>query len=208
MECSDVNWPRNWARWDTDTRHVYATAPFEAWDNAWFNAACAYWPVHGPAQPLRIKGAGLPGILMIQGTLDAATPYQGAQVAHRLLPSARMVVVKGGGNHGQSLSQPPNTCVNNYLNAYLGPVRSHSTLAWSTRHARRWLPISKRIGLACQATGRRDRNPAAGCPSGADTLDECCAPRRGGLRHCACSMIATVMRSSHCATVTRWSTCS
>ena len=120
VECSDVNWPRNWARWDTDTRHVYATAPFEAWDNAWFNAACAFWPVHGPAQPLHIKGAGLPGILMIQGTLDAATPYRGAQVAHRLLPSARMVVVKGGGNHGQSLSQPPNICVNNYLNAYLG----------------------------------------------------------------------------------------
>jgi pimeloyl-ACP methyl ester carboxylesterase len=119
VECSDVNWPRNWAKWDADTRHVYATAPFEAWDNAWFNAACAFWPVHGPARPLQVKGAGLPGILMIQGTLDAATPYQGAQVAHRLLPSSRMVVVEGGGNHGQSLSQPPNTCVNNYLNAYL-----------------------------------------------------------------------------------------
>ena len=120
VECSDVNWPRNWAKWNADTRRVYATAPFEAWDNAWFNAACAFWPVHGPAQPLQIKGAGLPGILMIQGTLDAATPYAGAQVAHKLLPSARMVVVKGGGNHGQSLAQPPNTCVNTYLNDYLG----------------------------------------------------------------------------------------
>jgi pimeloyl-ACP methyl ester carboxylesterase len=119
VECADVAWPRNWAKWDSDTRRVYRTAPFQAWDNAWFNAACAFWPVHGPAQPLQIKGAGLPGILMIQGTLDAATPYAGAQVAHRLLPSARMVVVEGGGNHGQSLSQPPNLCVNRYLNAYL-----------------------------------------------------------------------------------------
>jgi pimeloyl-ACP methyl ester carboxylesterase len=119
VECSDVNWPRNWAKWDADTRRVYRTAPFEAWDNAWFNAACAFWPVHGPAQPLAIKGAGLPPILMIQGSLDAATPYQGAQVAHKLLPSARMVVVTGGGNHGQSLSQPPSLCVNNYLNNYL-----------------------------------------------------------------------------------------
>jgi pimeloyl-ACP methyl ester carboxylesterase len=119
VECSDVNWPRSWARWNSATRRVYAKAPFEAWDNAWFNAACAFWPVHGPAHPLQIRGAGLPGILMIQGTLDAATPYAGAQVAHSLLPSARMVVVEGGGNHGQSLSQPPNTCVNNYLNAYL-----------------------------------------------------------------------------------------
>jgi len=119
VECSDVNWPRNWAKWDADTRRVYRTAPFEAWDNAWFNAACAFWPVHGPASPLAIKGAGLPPILMIQGTLDAATPYRGAQVAHTLLPSARMVIVQGGGNHGQSLAQPPNLCVNNYLNAYL-----------------------------------------------------------------------------------------
>src|SRR5579875_2666755 len=119
VECSDVNWPRNWARWNSDTRRVYATAPFEAWDNAWFNAACAFWPVRGPARPLRIRGAHLPPILMLQGTLDAATPYAGAQVAHRLLPSARMVVVEGGGNHGQSLAYPPNACVNGYLNRYL-----------------------------------------------------------------------------------------
>ena len=119
VQCSDVNWPRNWAKWDADTRRVYRTAPFEAWDNAWFNAACAFWPVRGPAQPLQIRGAGLPGILMLQGTLDAATPYAGALVARRLLPTARMVVVLRGGNHGQSLAQPPNTCVDGYLNRYL-----------------------------------------------------------------------------------------
>jgi pimeloyl-ACP methyl ester carboxylesterase len=120
VECSDVSWPRSWARWNRDTRRVYRTAPYQAWDNTWFNAACAFWPVHGPAHPLRIKGSGLPGILMIQGTLDPATPYPGAMQAHRLLPSSRMVVVTNGGNHGQSLSYPPNTCVNGYLNRYLG----------------------------------------------------------------------------------------
>ena len=73
----------------------------------------------GGPHPLQIKGAGLPGILMLQGTLDAATPYAGAQAAHRLLPSARMVVVEGGGNHGQSLAEPPNTCVYGDLNRYL-----------------------------------------------------------------------------------------
>jgi len=119
VECSDVNWPRNWAKWDADARGVYRAAPVLAWYNTWFNAACAFWPVHGPARPLAVRGAGLPPILMIQGSLDAATPYQGAQAAHKLLPSARMVVVEGGGNHGQSLSQPANLCVNNYLNAYL-----------------------------------------------------------------------------------------
>ena len=119
VECSDVNWPRSWAYWTSDTELVNRTAPFEAWPNAWFNAACAFWPVRGPAKPLQIRGAGLPGILMLQGTLDAATPYAGAQDAHKLLPSARMVVVTGSGNHGQSLADPPDSCVQNYLNAYL-----------------------------------------------------------------------------------------
>jgi pimeloyl-ACP methyl ester carboxylesterase len=119
VQCSDVSWPRSWAYWTADTEMVYQKAPFQAWDNAWFNASCAFWPVPGPAKPLQIKGAGLPGILMLQGTADPATPYAGAQDAHKLLPSARMVVVEGGGNHGQSLEQPSNSCVQGYLNAYL-----------------------------------------------------------------------------------------
>jgi pimeloyl-ACP methyl ester carboxylesterase len=120
VQCSDVNWPRNWAKWQSDTETVYKTAPFQAWDNAWFNAACAFWPVKGPSQPFHVEDKNLPGILMLQGTLDPATPYAGAQNAHKALqPAARMVVVQGGGNHGQSLEQPPDTCVQNYLNAYL-----------------------------------------------------------------------------------------
>jgi pimeloyl-ACP methyl ester carboxylesterase len=119
VECADVNWPRSWAKWQADTVRVYQTAPFEAWDNAWFNAACAFWPVSGPAKPFQVNGAKLPPVLMLQGTLDAATPYAGAQDAHKLLPTARMVVVQGGGNHGQSLETPSDTCVQNYLNSYL-----------------------------------------------------------------------------------------
>ena len=134
VQCSDVNWPRNWSKWQSDTERVYQAAPFEAWDNAWFNAACAFWPVQGPATPMRIKGAGLPPILMLQGTLDPATPYAGAQDAHKLLPSARMVVVEGGGNHGQSLESPSNTCVENYLNSYLatGALPEHPGLVNAT----------------------------------------------------------------------------
>jgi pimeloyl-ACP methyl ester carboxylesterase len=119
VECADVNWPRNWAKWQSDNVRAYQTAPFETWDNAWFNAACAFWPVTGPAKPFQVNGAQLPPVLMLQGTLDAATPYAGAQNAHKLLPTARMVVVEGGGNHGQSLESPPDTCVQNYLNSYL-----------------------------------------------------------------------------------------
>jgi pimeloyl-ACP methyl ester carboxylesterase len=120
VECSDVNWPRAWATWNADMQKANKTAPFETWANTWFNAACAFWPVKGPAQPPRVDGSRLPPILMLQGTLDAATPYPGALAARRRLPTARMVVVEGGGNHGQSLSSPPNQCVMGYLNRYLG----------------------------------------------------------------------------------------
>jgi pimeloyl-ACP methyl ester carboxylesterase len=120
VECADVSWPASFSYWTSDTEMISRTAPFYAWGNAWFNAACAFWPVKGPAKPLAIHGAGLAGILMLQGTLDPATPYAGAQNAHKLLPSARMVVVEGGGNHGQSFEQPPDDCVQGYVNAYLG----------------------------------------------------------------------------------------
>jgi pimeloyl-ACP methyl ester carboxylesterase len=119
VECADTSWPTSFSFWTSDTEKVYKSAPFYAWGNAWFNAACAFWPVQGASEPLQITGTGLPGILMLQGTLDPATPYAGAQDAHRLLPSARMVVVEGGGNHGQSFAQPPNNCVQGYLNNYL-----------------------------------------------------------------------------------------
>jgi len=119
VECADVSWPRNWSKWQADTLRVYKTAPFQAWDNAWFNAACAFWPVTGPAKPFQVNGSKLPPVLMLQGTLDAATPYPGAQQAHKLMPTARMVVVQGGGNHGQSLETPPDSCVQVYLNRYL-----------------------------------------------------------------------------------------
>ena len=137
VECDDVGWPRSWAFWNSDTRMVYAKAPFEAWGNAWFNAACAFWPVRGPAKPEKIGAAGLPPILLLQGTLDAATPYAGALVVRRLLPTSRLVVTEGSGNHGQSLSFPPNQCVNGYLNRYLadGSLPAHPGLVNATCQA-------------------------------------------------------------------------
>jgi pimeloyl-ACP methyl ester carboxylesterase len=119
IQCNDAAWPRNWAQWQSDATTIYRTAPFQAWDNTWYNAACAFWPRQAPAKPFQVNGAKLPPILMLQGTLDAATPYAGAQNAHKLLPTARMVVTIGGGTHGQSLEFPPNNCINGYFDNYL-----------------------------------------------------------------------------------------
>lgn len=114
--CSDTPWPREWSTWRRDTLASHRVAPFISWSNTWGNAPCAFWPVE-EREPLQISGEGLPPILMVQATYDAATPYVGAAEAHRLFPSSRLILEKNGGDHGVSLSG--NKCVDRYVAAYL-----------------------------------------------------------------------------------------
>lgn len=117
VQCRDASWPRDWNRWRTQTREVYAKAPFMAWNNAWYNAPCAYWPVEA-RRPERINTTGqVPPALLFQATDDAATPYQGAVTVHRRLERSSLVVESGGGNHGITLSG--NACLDRHLAAYL-----------------------------------------------------------------------------------------
>lgn len=117
VESRDAKWPRNWAKWHNDTVRVHKKAPFMAWNNAWYNAPAAFWPVSGQ-HPIRVHGNahGKP-YLFFQATNDAATPYQGGLDMARRFPNAHLVVEKGGHNHGISMSG--NTCLDGYLNKYL-----------------------------------------------------------------------------------------
>ena len=115
--CTDNAWPRHWATWRHDAIRLHRTAPFTTWSNTWFNAPCLYWPAKAD-RPVRISGRGLPPVLITQATKDAATPYQGAAEMHRLLPTSRLVVEQGGGNHGVTLVG--NSCLDQHLATYLG----------------------------------------------------------------------------------------
>ncbi|MFC0865243.1 alpha/beta hydrolase [Sphaerimonospora cavernae] len=115
VECSDARWPRDWTTWHTDWSRSYRTAPFLSWGNAWFNAQCAFWPVHGREQ--RIDGRSVKDALFFQDTKDAATPYQGGLEMHKLFPTSRLVVMDGGGNHG--LTGRGDACVDDIWKAYL-----------------------------------------------------------------------------------------
>ena len=99
VQCSDVNWPRNWSFWTSDTERVYAKAPFQAWDNAWFNAACAFWPVKGPAKPLQIKGTGLAGHLDAAGHAGPGHPVRGR-------PGRAQAAAVGADGRGPGRRQP------------------------------------------------------------------------------------------------------
>ncbi|MFD3627215.1 alpha/beta hydrolase [Streptomyces sp. NPDC058726] len=117
VECRDAPWPRDWAQWRKDNWEMYERAPFMAWNNAWYNAPCAFWPTES-LRPERVNGNNdLPPALLFQATDDAATPYHGGATVHRLLAGSALVVESGSGNHGITLSG--NACLDRHLAAYL-----------------------------------------------------------------------------------------
>lgn len=99
VECADAVWPTQPTQWELDAAALQRRAPLSAWFNTWSVAPCAFW--HAPHnQPLSITGAGLPPVLMFDSVHDMATPYQGALVLHRDLPSSVLVTEQHAGEHG------------------------------------------------------------------------------------------------------------
>ncbi|MFE9462279.1 alpha/beta hydrolase [Streptomyces virginiae] len=116
VQCRDSAWPRDWNEWRADMWRTHAKAPFMTWNNAWYNAPCAFWPT----EPLRapdVTNADLPPALLLQATDDAATPFDGAVSMREKLSGSALVVEEGGGNHGIALSG--NKCLDEKVSAYL-----------------------------------------------------------------------------------------
>jgi pimeloyl-ACP methyl ester carboxylesterase len=116
VECTDAVWPGEWTTWAADSRRVNGKAPFETWGNTWFNAPCRTWPAKA-GTPVDVTGAKVGAILMIDETLDAATPYSGSLVVRNLFPKARLLAEPGGTTHADSLNG--NACVDDAVAAYL-----------------------------------------------------------------------------------------
>ncbi|MFF7177883.1 alpha/beta fold hydrolase [Streptomyces sp. NPDC008121] len=120
VQCRDAAWPRDWSVWRKDNWDVHAKAPFSTWNNAWYNAPCAFWPVESLTPP-DVTNEAVPPVLVLQASDDAATPYEGAVALHRMVRGSSLVVEEGGGNHGVSLAG--NDCVDGHLEAYLATGR-------------------------------------------------------------------------------------
>ncbi|MGA4845683.1 alpha/beta hydrolase [Streptomyces sp. G5(2025)] len=116
VQCRDAQWPRAWRTWRRDHARVHAKAPFATWNNAWYNAPCAFWPTRRLSPP-DVSNSALGPVLLFQATDDPATPYEGAVTLHRTLDDSRLVVERGGGNHGVTLRG--NACLDRHLAAYL-----------------------------------------------------------------------------------------
>ncbi|MGW5847317.1 alpha/beta fold hydrolase [Streptomyces sp. NPDC055254] len=121
VQCRDSAWPRDWNAWRADMWRTHAKAPFMTWNNAWYNAPCAFWGV----EPLRapdVTNAALPPALLLQATEDAATPFEGAVSMRDKLAGSALVVEEGGGNHGVALSG--NKCLDEKVALYLRTGRA------------------------------------------------------------------------------------
>lgn len=117
VECTDAKWPTSWQKWDRDNTRMHARAPFMTWSNAWMNLPCATWPAKQQT-PVEVgTGKGLPGVLIVQSTRDAATPYGGAVELHKRLKGSRLITEKDAGSHG--VTGLVNPCVNDRVDTYL-----------------------------------------------------------------------------------------
>ncbi|MFD0691318.1 alpha/beta hydrolase [Actinomadura fibrosa] len=117
VQAADAKWPRNWSKWHNDAVKLYKQGyRFNTWSNVWFNAPIAFWPFQGgPA--LKLGAKGLPGILLVQSTQDAATPVAGGLEMHKTFPSSRLVEELGGKTHANTLNG--NACLDDKVAAYL-----------------------------------------------------------------------------------------
>jgi pimeloyl-ACP methyl ester carboxylesterase len=126
VQCTDAPWPKSVAKNLADTRRVARTAPYLTWQNMWFNAPCLTWPAPAHA-PLKIDGSKVADALLIDQTLDAATPYEGSLEVRALFPRAALLALPGGTTHADSLSGAGNECEDGTIARYLAhgdlPVR-------------------------------------------------------------------------------------
>ncbi|SFE50426.1 alpha/beta hydrolase fold [Actinacidiphila alni] len=117
VECTDAKWPTDWRIWDRDNTALHAKYPFLTWENAWLNLPCATWGVP-QRHPVDVRShRGLPDVLIVQSTRDAATPYTGALELHRRLAGSRLITEQGAGSHG--VTNLVNPCINSRVDDYL-----------------------------------------------------------------------------------------
>jgi hypothetical protein len=127
VQCSDAHWPRSWSTWRKDSDAYAKKYPFLTWNNAWYNAPCLYWKGRSHT-PITIRGDSTKSVLLIDETLDSATPYDGSLEVRRLYPHASLIAEPGGTTHADSLSG--DACVDDKIAAYLKTGARPARKSW------------------------------------------------------------------------------
>lgn len=121
VECSDQRRPPL-SQQLSDAWRVHRTAPFQAWSITWYNMPCLTWPAPSRGK-VTVNGSALntlgTKILLINETLDAATPFSGALRVRDIFQGASLIEGVNGTTHAGSLFGV--ACVDNRIAAYLDP---------------------------------------------------------------------------------------
>lgn len=147
VQCSDVQWPTDWAKWRSDNDKLYNGGyKFETWGNAWYNAPCLTWPAQA-GTPVNVGHAdGIPPVLLFQATNDAATPFPGGVEMNQRLKGSRLVIEDGGRTHG--VVERGNACIDDKFAAFL----TDGTLPANESHcARLPEPVPPSSGVTAKA---------------------------------------------------------
>jgi pimeloyl-ACP methyl ester carboxylesterase len=150
VECTDAAWPTSWTTWQQDNTATAEQAPFFTWGNAWFNAPCFYWGAP-PGVPTDVNG-GSTKVLLIDETLDAATPFSGSLEVRSRFPESSLIAEPGGTTHAGSLYG--NACVDDKIAAFLATGALPPRLAGDGPDA-----ICKPFPRPVPESGRTSRRP-------------------------------------------------
>ena len=156
VQCTDAKWPKSWSTWKADNTRINAKAPFLTWGNAWFNAPCLYWQAGG-RQPVDVTGVGVQSALLIDETLDAATPFEGSLTVRKLFPHSSLIAEPGGATHADSLFG--DNCVDNLIATYLATGKRPPRQRWNgPDYLCRPLPDPKPPRASAAQSGRSGRD--------------------------------------------------
>jgi pimeloyl-ACP methyl ester carboxylesterase len=115
VQCVDAAWPKNYETWRDDAFATATSSPFLTWNNVWYNAPCLFWKAPSRT-PLTIKGTGVRALL-VNTTLDGATPYAGALEVRKRFKNSVLIAEKGNSTHANSLNG--NRCVDSKVYRFL-----------------------------------------------------------------------------------------
>ncbi|GAB3241302.1 alpha/beta hydrolase [Kineosporia babensis] len=115
VTCQDTAWTSGRDALVTASAEAGAKNPLIGWST--ISQPCAFWKRPEEAKLPVPNGKDLPPVLMVQSEHDPATPIEGAQAAAAGFAGARLLTVKGEGDHG--IYAGGNACVDKKVEKFL-----------------------------------------------------------------------------------------
>ncbi|NNG38592.1 alpha/beta hydrolase [Flexivirga sp. ID2601S] len=112
--CNDTDWNKDPNSYVAAARSAGPKFPLTGYRQV--VNPCAYWPYKATNTTVDLSKA--PAIMMVNATVDPATPYEGAVKAHKASPNTVLLTVTDQGAHGAVLGSK-NTCVTDAAYGFL-----------------------------------------------------------------------------------------